>query len=102
MAKRIQRPFPRQDRAITTRHNLLRSGLLVIGEVGRDRITSALVARKAGVSIGTFYRYFNDAVEILEYLYPDKVEGLGEPRPPEKWDEPVANNLSTPTSSGRE
>lgn len=41
-------------------------------EVGLNWITSGLVAREAGVSIGTFYRYFEDTVALLDYIWPER------------------------------
>lgn len=39
-------------------------------EVGRDRLTTAMVVEKAGCSIGTFYRYLSDRFELLELIAP--------------------------------
>lgn len=41
-------------------------------EIGRDRITTADVARISGTSIGTVYRYFPDRVAILDRVWPDR------------------------------
>jgi len=41
-------------------------------EIGRDRITTADVARISGCSIGTVYRYFPDRVAILDRIWPDR------------------------------
>lgn len=43
-----------------------------IAEEGIDRFTTADVARIAGCSIGTVYRYFPDRVAILDRLAPDR------------------------------
>lgn len=45
-----------------------------IVEVGIDRFTTADVARIAGCSIGTVYRYFPDRVAILDRLRPHRNE----------------------------
>lgn len=47
----------------------------VIVEVGIDRFTTADVARIAGCSIGTVYRYFPDRVAILDRLRPLRNDG---------------------------
>jgi Bacterial regulatory proteins, tetR family. len=44
--------------------------------VGRDRFTTDMIAKRAECSIGTIYRYFADRVDILDELYPNRVEGL--------------------------
>lgn len=43
-----------------------------IAEEGVDRFTTADVARIAGCSIGTVYRYFPDRVAILDRLRPNR------------------------------
>lgn len=73
------RAEPVQRRGHATRTRLLRAALAAIQEKGRDGFTTSDVADGAGVSIGTVYRYFDDRVAILRALFPDIVEGLGEP-----------------------
>lgn len=73
------RAEPVQRRGHATRTKLLRAALAAIQEKGRDEFTTADVVERAGVSIGTVYRYFDDRVAILRALFPDIVEGLGEP-----------------------
>lgn len=46
-----------------------------IAEEGIDRFTTADVARIAGCSIGTVYRYFPDRVAILDRLRPHRHTG---------------------------
>lgn len=43
-----------------------------IAEEGIDKFTTADVARIAGCSIGTVYRYFPDRVAILDRLQPNR------------------------------
>jgi AcrR family transcriptional regulator len=43
-----------------------------IAEEGVDKFTTADVARIAGCSIGTVYRYFPDRVAILDRLRPNR------------------------------
>ncbi|WP_181137702.1 helix-turn-helix domain-containing protein [Rathayibacter sp. AY1D2] len=40
-----------------------------IVEVGRERATTAQVAARAGVGIGTLYRYFEDFADLLEAVF---------------------------------
>jgi AcrR family transcriptional regulator len=49
------------------------AALQVLGEVGYDRLTTTLVAARAGVSVGTLYQYYADKhglarALIVEYL----------------------------------
>jgi hypothetical protein len=44
----------------------------VLARVGRDRLTTAMVAELAGCSIGSVYRYFADRVAILDAIAPDR------------------------------
>jgi|GEM_PF-5196903 len=45
---------------------------LVLRTVGRDRFTTEQVAESAGVSIGVIYRYFDDKVDLLNYVWPKR------------------------------
>ena len=62
---------PVQERSRKTVDKLVRAAkeLLADPEVGRDRFTTAMVAERAGVSIGTFYRYFSDRVDLLDAIW---------------------------------
>ena len=44
---------------------LLDAASAVVSEVGIERLTTAMVAERAGASIGTVYRYFPDRVAVL-------------------------------------
>lgn len=39
-------------------------------EVGRDRLTTAMIAERAQTSIGTVYRYYKSRWEVLEDIAP--------------------------------
>lgn len=52
----------------------------VIAEQGRDAFTTTQVARRAGCSVGAVYRLFVDRESILDWLYPQREEGLGDVR----------------------
>lgn len=41
-------------------------------KIGRDRMTTADVAKSAKCSIGTVYRYFTDRVALLDDIAPDR------------------------------
>jgi AcrR family transcriptional regulator len=69
----LTRVEPQQARAERTLDGILKAGREVLDEVGRDRLTTALVADRAGCSIGTFYRYFVDRVALLDTIQPLRV-----------------------------
>lgn len=65
------RNTPVQTRSAKTLKAILDAGREVLAEVGRDRLTTAMVADRAGVSIGTFYRYYPDRVPLLNQIQPN-------------------------------
>ena len=71
---------PVQLRSAATLAKLEASAVAMIAQHGRDGFTTKHIADHAGVSIGTSYRYFVDRKAVLDWVYPDHVEGLGEPR----------------------
>ncbi len=62
------RTAPIQQRSAARLDALLDAVALVVDEVGFDRITTAMIAERAGASIGTVYRYYPDRVAILHAL----------------------------------
>jgi AcrR family transcriptional regulator len=59
---------PIQQRSAARLTALLDAAAEVVDEVGFDRITTAMVAERAGASIGTVYRYYPDRVAVLNAL----------------------------------
>jgi AcrR family transcriptional regulator len=47
---------------------LLDAASAVVAEVGIERLTTAMVAERAGASIGTVYRYFPDRIAVLSAM----------------------------------
>lgn len=72
----LLRRDPVQERAQQRLNAIRTAARHVIATVGRDRLTTQLVADRAGCSIGTVYRYFADRVALLDDLYPNRCEGL--------------------------
>jgi AcrR family transcriptional regulator len=62
------RTEPMQQRSAARLSALLDAAAAVVDEVGFDRITTAMVAERAGASIGTVYRYYPDRVAVLHAL----------------------------------
>ncbi len=72
-AKRKPRPLalraaPKQERAVQTRDRLLDIAGELLGEVGIERISTNMIAARAGVSPAALYRYFKDKYGVLEAL----------------------------------
>jgi len=63
------RAEPIQQRSAARLSGLLDAAASVVDEVGFDRITTAMIAERAGASIGTVYRYYPDRVAVLKALH---------------------------------
>jgi AcrR family transcriptional regulator len=59
---------PVQARSAARLAGLLDAAAAVIDELGYERLTTAMVAERAGASIGTVYRYFPDRIAVLQAL----------------------------------
>jgi AcrR family transcriptional regulator len=66
--KSALRAAPIQDRAVQTRDRLLDIAGELLGEVGIERISTNMIAARAGVSPAALYRYFKDKYAVLEAL----------------------------------
>jgi AcrR family transcriptional regulator len=62
------RAAPIQERAVQTRDRLLDIAGELLGEVGVERISTNMIAARAGVSPAALYRYFKDKYAVLEAL----------------------------------
>jgi AcrR family transcriptional regulator len=59
---------PVQARSAARLTALLDAAAAAIDELGYERLTTAMVAERAGASIGTVYRYFPDRIAVLQAL----------------------------------
>jgi AcrR family transcriptional regulator len=59
---------PVQARSSERISALLDAASAVVAEVGIERLTTAMVADRAGASIGTVYRYFPDRIAVLQAM----------------------------------
>lgn len=73
MTDTLLRRTPVQQRSSRRLEQIENAGRQILRDVGRDRLTTALVAELAGCSIGTFYRYFEDRVALLDSIQPLRV-----------------------------
>lgn len=67
MTLAVRRP-PLQDRARQTRERLLDVAGELLAEVGVDRISTNMIAARAGLTPPALYRYFDDKYAVLEAL----------------------------------
>lgn len=72
MSTETLRVMPKQSRAQTRIESILDAARTHYAEVGRDRFNTGDVARLAGCSVGTVYRYFEDRVAILDAIDPNR------------------------------
>ncbi|AMM22449.1 hypothetical protein AX769_14335 [Frondihabitans sp. PAMC 28766] len=64
----LLRNEPVQARSSARLTGLLDAAASIIDEIGFERLTTAMVAERAGASIGTVYRYFPDRIAVVEAL----------------------------------
>ncbi|GAA3742263.1 TetR/AcrR family transcriptional regulator [Leifsonia bigeumensis] len=62
----LLRNEPVQARSTARLTSLLDAAAAAIDHVGFERLTTAMVAERAGASIGTVYRYFPDRIAVLQ------------------------------------
>ena len=64
----LLRNEPVQARSSARLTGLLDAAAAIIDDIGFERLTTAMVAERAGASIGTVYRYFPDRIAVVEAL----------------------------------
>ena len=74
---RISRTFP-QERARETHRRLLDAAREVFAERGFDETQTPDIAERAGVAVGTFYRYFSDKRQAFLELVSEQLEAAYE------------------------
>ena len=67
-ARAALRNEPVQARSAARLSALLDAAAQIVDEIGYERLTTAMVAERAGASIGTVYRYFPDRIAVLQAL----------------------------------
>jgi AcrR family transcriptional regulator len=77
-AAALIRNEPVQARSTARLAALLDAAAQVIDEIGYERLTTAMVAERAGASIGTVYRYFPDRIAVLQSLAARNFERVGD------------------------
>lgn len=80
-ARRKLRPQPRtpqQARSRRTREEILQAAVACFEARGYDETTTAAIARKAGIAVGTLYGYFHDKRAILLELLDGTTKTIGD------------------------
>jgi AcrR family transcriptional regulator len=88
LLRATKEPDFRQERSRRSYLALIEAATELFGSHGYDAVGTPEIAQRAGVSVGTFYRYFDDKHEVyLEICrrnmisaYRDTIEGLGPER----------------------
>ena len=60
------RKQPVQARSVATLDAILDAAIQVLVRVGKEKLTTTLVADRAGVSVGTLYQYFPNKLSLLQ------------------------------------
>jgi AcrR family transcriptional regulator len=98
-ATTLIRNEPVQARSTARLAALLDAAAAVIDEIGYERLTTAMVAERAGASIGTVYRYFPDRIAVLQSLAARNAERTTDRALAELRDERHANWLQALAAS---
>jgi AcrR family transcriptional regulator len=81
---------PQQARSRKTREKILKAAEDLFEVKGFESTTSSAIARRAGVSVGTFYLYFPDKHAVLMEIFHDSVDEIFgtamEALKPEHWE----------------
>jgi len=65
---------PKQQRGIETKQQIIKTAFRLFAEKGIHGTTTKEIAKKAGVSIGSFYAYFKDKKVLLLEMLEDYIE----------------------------
>ncbi len=81
--KRMERRSPRQDRSRALVESVREACRLILEEQGHDGLTTARIAERAGVSVGSLYQYFENKEHILAEVFREELEDQREGA--ERW-----------------
>jgi AcrR family transcriptional regulator len=76
MNKKHNTRDPKQERSKESRNNIIAAGLKLFSEKGYYKTNSKEIAKKAGVSIGSFYMYFKDKKDLFKEVLVDYHEKI--------------------------
>lgn len=66
MAKRLTN---RSKQALSTKNRIYQNGIQLIEKYGYENVTVEQIARKAGVSVGTYYHHFQSKFDLFVEIY---------------------------------
>jgi TetR/AcrR family fatty acid metabolism transcriptional regulator len=66
MAKKMTN---RSKQALNTKKRIYQDGVQLIEKYGYEQVTVAQIAKKAGVSVGTYYHYFQSKFDLFVEIY---------------------------------
>jgi len=75
--RKIPRRIPAQARSKETVAIILRAAAQVLVEAAPDQVSTNLIAKVAGISVGSLYQYFPDKGAIFAALVAERVERTG-------------------------
>lgn len=82
---------PQQARSRRTREKILQAALACFEELGYDETTTAAIARRARIAVGTLYGYFADKrdilLEVLDRTLREVADYVVRGLDPELWEE---------------
>lgn len=67
---------PRQSRSRELVRAIREAGLLILEEEGAEALTTNRIAERAGVGIGSLYRYYPDKQAILADIFDEKLQAI--------------------------
>jgi len=67
---------PKQARSKQTREKIIQAAIQLFEELGYEKTTSNEIASAAGVSVGSFYVYFNDKRQVLLTIFDQLADDL--------------------------
>lgn len=70
------RKSPVQARSTVSVNSILEATIQVLLDVGKERLTTTRVARRAGVSVGTLYQYFPNKNALLQAALRNHLESV--------------------------
>ncbi|MBP2653582.1 MAG: TetR/AcrR family transcriptional regulator [Firmicutes bacterium] len=82
----------RAKQAVATKNKIFECGVNLIRRHGFDQVTIEQISKEAGVSVGTYYYYFQSKFDLFSEIYK---------RADEYFQSHVANNLQSQDAAGQ-
>ncbi|ROR97903.1 TetR family transcriptional regulator [Sinobacterium caligoides] len=72
--KKLERCTPKQERSRAIVNAIKQAGLLILKEDGPSKLTTTRISDRAGVSVGSLYRYFSSKEEVVAAIYEEQTK----------------------------